>query len=240
MIEQILLEKNPGEDDSLGVWRLHRVKKLVQVFGVEWFKNKKILELGCASGNIGLALQALGADVTFADARCENLESVIRKKSNVKTVLINQEQEWSINTKFDLIIHFSVLYNIKNWKQDIKCTLSQGRYVALETAVAKYDTKFETLIYEAVYSNLPNYGSYSGTGSLVSSSSIEEVILNNGSTYMRYDDADISLSRRTFRYDWEESSSHNITNEHIMNSWWDNPHFGGRRFWIINNKQVTV
>ena len=146
MIEQILLEKNSGEDDSLGVWRLYRVKKLVQVFGIEWFKNKKILELGCASGNIGLALQALGADVTFADARSENLDSVIRKKSNVKTVLINQEQEWSINTKFDLIIHFSVLYNIKNWKQDIMCTLSQGRYVALETAVAKYDTKFETLI----------------------------------------------------------------------------------------------
>ncbi len=50
-------------------WRVKRVRKLEYIFSQEWFRDKKVLELGCALGNMGLYFKSLGAEVTFTDVR---------------------------------------------------------------------------------------------------------------------------------------------------------------------------
>ena len=47
-------------------WRRARIKKLLSIYNV---KNKKILELGAATGAIGKILSKNGANVTVSDAR---------------------------------------------------------------------------------------------------------------------------------------------------------------------------
>ena len=77
-------------------WYKKRVSKIINIFGQDWFAGKNILELGACYGDIGIELTKLGAEVTFADAREENLD-VIKNKFKIynyspNLLLLNQEE----------------------------------------------------------------------------------------------------------------------------------------------------
>lgn len=230
-------------------WRVKRVRKLEYIFSQEWFRDKKVLELGCAFGNIGLYFKNLGAEVTFSDARQEALDVVRRKDSSVELLLLNQEKHWSLNRKFDLILHFGLLYNLDNWERDLCCTIHHAKYVALETAVARFSDKFECKIVNPCY---PCYiwGPFSGVGTLVSSSNIENVFNKLQADYHRYDDRDLNLNDNwdEFCYDWSEEDDPvarliiakfaREPEKPVVNDWVC-PYLGGRRFWIIRNNDAV-
>jgi len=46
--ESLLYEDNEIYGGIFNEWRFKRVKKVENIFGQEWFQNKKILEAGCA------------------------------------------------------------------------------------------------------------------------------------------------------------------------------------------------
>ena len=102
----ILYESDPTFGGFYNEWRVKRVNKLVSLLGMDWFKDKKVLELGCAFGNIGFYLESLGANVTFSDGRQEVLNVVLKKDPLAKVILIDEDTDWELNDKFDLIIHF--------------------------------------------------------------------------------------------------------------------------------------
>lgn len=228
--KNILIEPNNLFGDWYNQWRLLRVCKLEQIFGIDWFKGKRILELGCGYGNIGLYFKDLGADVTFADARQEFLDVVKRKCQTANTVLIDQDKEWDLNKKFDLIIHFGVLYNIKNWKQDLACALKQTQFLALETAVNRfaYDIEFEIKNFE--YGD-KHCGCFNNQGSLPSISLIEKELIGK---FNRYDDADLNCGGN-LRYTLICNDQNKIYAKPIK-SWHNNPFYGGRKFWIIDKR----
>lgn len=55
-------------------WRLKRISAIVEYVGADWFRGKRILEIGCGLGDIGAILWAFGADVVFSEGRPENVE----------------------------------------------------------------------------------------------------------------------------------------------------------------------
>lgn len=50
-------------------WRAKRIVAIVEHYGENFFKGKKILELGCGYGDIGKVLISIGAEVIFCEGR---------------------------------------------------------------------------------------------------------------------------------------------------------------------------
>lgn len=223
----VLLENDDATfGGSYNRWRITRIAKLESMFGKEWFAGKHILELACAHGNIGLYLKQLGATVTFADARQEHLDIVLKKDPSATTILINQDTSWNINQHFDLILHFGVLYHIDNWRQDLASVIQHSNLILLESAVANTTRLFDYKITEEYEGGQNAFG---GIGSMPSASSIEDCLTKLGVTYTRHDDA--TMNTRRYIYDWV-ASDQDLSNV-SASSFEDLPLYGGRRFWVI-------
>lgn len=212
------------------LWRLLRVCKLEQIFGVDWFAGKRILELGCGYGNIGLYFQDLGADVTFADGRQEFLDVVKKKCPTAKIIVLDQNNPWDLQQEFDLVIHFGISYHLQNWQQDLACALKHGQYIAYETAVNRYAYDIEFEIKEFNYGE-NHCGIIGNQGSLPSISLIEKQFIGD---FKRYDDADLNVEY--MRYTLVCNDNTKIKPKPISN-WADGYVYGGRKFWLIKTSK---
>jgi hypothetical protein len=238
--ESLLYEDNEVFGGVFNEWRVKRVKKLEHIFSREWFAGKNVLELAAGFGNIGLYLKSLDANVTFADARQESLDTIKQKDETANVILLDQEKPWVLGQRYDLVIHFGLLYNLDNWEKDLRTTILHGKFIALETAVARYSNRFECKIVKPEYPS-KLYGPYSGTGTLVSSANIETIIQDLDADYHRYDDRDLNPGEDwgEYRYDWKEEDGPIVEYAETPEaSDWDNIHLGGRRFWIIRNNSA--
>lgn len=211
---------------SYNRWRETRIAKLEQMFGREWFKGKRVLELACAYGNLGLYLKTLGADVTFADARQEHLDIVKQKDPDARTILLDQDTNWNLNERFDLVLHFGVLYHLSNWQQDLAATVKHSEIVLLESAVANTSYPFN---YQLPEEPEGGQNAFNGIGSLPSATSIEIELYLLGCKFKRHDDPELNTNH--YKYDWiaERNELEGIE----VKSFEDAPLYGGRRFWVI-------
>ena len=238
----LLYEENEVFGGWFNHWRKVRVKKIEDVLGQDWFKGKKILELGAGFGNVGLYFKSLGADVTMTDARNECLEVILKKDKDANVILLDQDSKWELPEQYDLIIHFGLSYNLKNWKQDLISTINHSRlYVAFETAVNKFyqDICFQIRNYDPHHEF---HGPLNGIGSLPSVSSIEKIL--SIYEYTRYDDEDLNINNliytntsfREFEFPRDEHGS--VILEPYCVDGWDNPFVsGGRKFWILKKER---
>lgn len=124
-------------------WRHKRIKKVIEHFSPSWFKGKSILELACGYGDIGIQFQALGADVSFLDGRGEHL-NILRNRypdiSESKIILADLDDDFDLpQKKYDLIIHFGVLYHLNHWQRSLKNCSRYSKNLVLETEVCDSD-----------------------------------------------------------------------------------------------------
>lgn len=195
-------------------WQETRVKKVVSLFGKDFFENKTVLELGAAHGDIGNMFSKLGAIVTFAEGREENVEIIKSRYPSKDCILLDQNESWNLNKKFDVIIHWGVLYHLMNWKQDLFCAVQHSDILLLESEVLDTDTEEEFHVTEVGYDQaLEKYE----RAIRVPAITIEKYLTELGVKFTRYDDADINSSFH--RYDWEIQNTRMVT--------------GMRRFWVI-------
>jgi hypothetical protein len=197
-------------------WREKRIKKIESIFGKDFFKDKKILELAAGTGHTGQYFESLGAIVTCSDGRHDNLIALKnRYQPNGGTILLDQDGDWQLPNKYDLIIHWGVLYHLNNWQADLKSALNHSNLILLESEASDSDDpNFEIKVDE------PNVFDQAlhKIGTRPSAAMIEKELSNLGATFIRYDDADINSGCHF--YDWKINSS---------NNWKD----GMRRFWIV-------
>ena len=210
-------------------WRNNRINKLIEILGGgHWFKNKKILELGCAYGHTGKILMTYGADVVFAEPRrhyhnhilgiCGCTDCLPLSK-DVSIIQLDQNSPWSFKPPvFDLIIHWGVLYHLENWEQDLINTLDHGVKICLESEVLDSDHPFGIRHRREAG---PDQSCH-GIGSFPSYASIERVIQDhpNFISYQRYDDASINAGHQ--HYDWKPTNDGRAIP-------------GRRRFWMIQS-----
>jgi hypothetical protein len=131
-----------------------------------------------------------GGSVTISDCRPSSLKK--SKSSSIRKIILDNETLWSENfknEKFDLIIHWGLLYHLYNWKQDLEQCVKLTDYICLETLVCDsfYHSK-EKIIFEI--------GKDSGKSFIVkipSQETIEKHLTNLGCVYERFDDKDLDL-----------------------------------------------
>jgi SAM-dependent methyltransferase len=231
MNKQLLIETKEDFGDFYNDWRLKRIAKLESILGLSWFKGKKVLELGCGYGNIGLYLKSLGAEVTFSDARQECLNTVLSKDPIVKTLLLDQETEYSLPEVYDLIIHFGISYNLKNWDKDLQIVLKHCKVLAYETAVNKFKGNITFKIKDYKYSH-NFHGPFQKEGSLTTVENINSLFKEfNFSLYEDY-----NLNSGGFLYTLPHSITElsNTSNKDLVTNHWATPSItGGRKFWIV-------
>lgn len=208
-------------------WREKRIRKMEEVMGgKEWFRDKRILEMGCGWGDIGLHFKELGANVVFCDARKEHIEKVKIRSKSVKTIthVIDQDAPWEIPQKnFDLIIHSGVLYHLYNWKLDLKSAFKHGDTMILETVVADNEADDVEIKYAEPngWDQSPHMYSLRPTAAY-----IEKYLTEMGYKFERFDDG--SLNAHKHKYDWK------VGNHHIEGKPWSmSPNGITRRFWKV-------
>lgn len=196
-------------------WRRSRIDFLTDLLGgKEWFVGKTVLELACGGGETGRELLELGALVTFSDVRIEYVDAL--KLMGYDAEIIDQNAHWDLNRKFDLVIHWGVLYHLQNWKIDLECALNHTNFMCLEAQCSDY--------LDPTYSKDRDEGGFdqslAGIGVRVSPYHVEAVLTELGATFTRYDDA--KLNAGWHHYDWAPET-------HTDNRDQD----GMRRFWMV-------
>lgn len=201
------------------IWNPTRIAKLTRILGMDWLPNKTILELGCGIGLVGKELQSYGAKVTFAEGRREYFDEIANGSNGAEIICIDQDEPWNLNRKFDLVLHWGVLYHLYEWERDLITSIKHGGILSLDTEVCDSDDPDKVvLIKESGYDKAIH-----GIGARPSAAAIERIFKKYAKSFIRYDDTDLNVISGTPKifYDWKVGDT--------KKDWID----GYRRFWVV-------
>jgi SAM-dependent methyltransferase len=224
-----ILNKGGLFDPSYEAWRVRRFNKILEIYGVDFFKGKRILELGCGHGDIGAFFADLGADVLCLDGRIQNINFAKlkhRKIANLKFVQFNLENDFSHFGKFDLIIDFGLIYHIRNVETHLKACFAIANDIVVETVVCD-STDPDKILFCNERQEIDEE-SVEGVGSRPSPFYIERIARENNFDFTRYFTADLN-SGSQFVYDWPHKNDNRPGDDWKL-----------RRFWRLTRAVRTV
>jgi SAM-dependent methyltransferase len=210
-------------------WRVKRCNKMLEIYGIDYFKNKKILELGAGHGDIGAFFAELGAQVLCLDGRIQNVNFgrlKHRKIEQIKFEQFNLESDFSLFGRFDLIIDFGLIYHLKNVEAHLKCCFATADDIIMETVVC--DSTDPHKIFFLTERKEIDEESLEGTGSRPSPFYIERIAKENNFDFTRYFTPDLNYTYQ-FSYDWEHRNDNRISENFIL-----------RRFWRLQKSITSV
>jgi SAM-dependent methyltransferase len=201
-------------------WRKTRMQCIHKYFNTNFFKSKTLLELGCGYADLGNAFYELGASVTSSDARSEHIDIVKKKYPHIETALIDCDND-TIEKKYDIILHWGLLYHLTNVKKHLENVLQQCDILLLETEVCdSFSAEDSVCVDEEGYDQ-----SINKKGIRPSQYYIEKILEENAFKFKLIKDS--ILNSGFHHYDWE------ITDSKTFNS-------GLRRFWICWKNECPI
>jgi SAM-dependent methyltransferase len=193
-------------------WRNSRMNGVKKYILPDYFKSKTMLELGCGHADIGNMFYELGGIVTSSDVRKEHLEIANQKYPNIKTLLIDGDND-SIDEKYDIIVHWGLLYHLNEIEIHLEKVSQKCDVLLLETEVSDSDdNRFFQSTNENGYDQ-----AYNTKGIRPSPSYVEYLLEKNGFQFKLVKDP--ILNSGFHCYDWDITNSKD----------WKH---GLRRFWI--------
>jgi 2-polyprenyl-3-methyl-5-hydroxy-6-metoxy-1,4-benzoquinol methylase len=204
-------------------WRVRRINKMLEIYGFDFFKGKKILELGAGHADIGAFFAEMGADVLCLDGRIQNINFARlkhRKISNLRFAEWNLEGDFTHFGKFDLIIDFGLIYHLKDVEEHLRRCFRMSNDIIMETVVCD-STDPNTIFYCDEKSEI-NEEALEGTGSRPSPFYIERITKENNFEAVRFFTPDLNAG--WFYYDWKHKND---------NSGRGSSDFLYRRFWRL-------
>lgn len=220
-------------------WKQKRVNKIVNIFGSDWFAFKNVLELGACYGDIGYEFIKLGSNVTFVEGRQSNI-NILKKRLNGKHIepnvlCLDQNQPYSFNLKYDLVLHLGVLYHLENWQQDLTCAINHAKIMILETVVSTAKNQSAEPSIATTYGDDSKYTGLTERSVVPTQEEIEQHLINSNCKFVRLDTADLNTSwswsdetQIRHVYDWKYRNIHMYTNPSFPKSIL---HY--RRMWLI-------
>jgi hypothetical protein len=204
-----------------------RVSKIIEILGVDWFKDKTILELGACHGDIGIEFIKLGSHVTFADAREENLNEIYAKIEQPDIIVLNQNKPYNLGRRYDLVLHLGTLWHIENWHNDLYCALRHSDRMILETKVLPKNVNISL----STNTLKSKYNAFGEKESCFTDVAVEKKLIELNIDYVRYDDANLNTNFEEMAenvyvkhiYDWTIETPILSSNKQIHH----------RRFWYV-------
>jgi hypothetical protein len=186
-------------------WLKKRLDKTINILGKDWFRGKSILELGACHGDFGISFIEMGSFVTFCDARIEHLLT-IEQNLPIKSPIIQLDQNfpYDLGKKYDMVVHFGLLYHIENWKQDLKCALNHTNLMLLESAVCPDNSIEDSFCEGSDYC----YDEYNCKCPIFTEKSVEKTLSDLGAKFIRFDNIELNT------YGW---ISDNVVLQNVYN-----------------------
>lgn len=217
-------------------WREKRIALIIKLFGEDYFRGKTLLEVGAGGGQTALYFKSLGAIVTITEGRDENFKLIRQNDPDVECYCMNQDEGWLplSGRKFDIIIHWGVLYHLNDWQVDLLETtdhLAPEGLLFLESEVLTgADPTAQVRVSE------PNHWdqAMSGLAWRMSASFVEAFMENLGFSYDRYDDPDLNIEQNgnvVHNYSWLVDTNFQTPSEEVLSR--DKIAQGLRRFWVF-------
>ena len=196
-------------------WQVNRINFILSKYPADFFKGKRILELGAYNGYIGAYFSALGAEVHCVEGRHENVDNIKKDYPNVTVECADLDTSiWNFG-KWDIIINFGLVYHLEKFQKE-----------HLINCINNCDLMFfESVIYDSfkpeLYFRNENGDDQSLTnkGGTPSTSYVENIFKESGKDYTKY--SDLSLNNWEHKYNWPN------TGFKVFNQFW-------RRFWIVS------
>jgi hypothetical protein len=196
-------------------WQINRINFILSKYPAEFFKGKRILELGGFNGYIAAYFAELGATVHCVEGRQENVNGIKENYPQVTAECFNLDSpDWNWG-HWDIIINFGLYYHLEKFHKEhlINC-INNCDLMFFETVV--YDSN-DSEIYFRHESGSDQ--SLSDIGGTPSTSHIEDIFKQFPIKYEKFTDG--SLNAYQHHYDWPD------TGNKVFNQW-------SRRFWIVN------
>ncbi len=189
-------------------WNKRRLKVIFKHFDSLFFKDKSILEVGCGHAFFSKELMKYGAKATASDARKEYLIGL----KGMETICHDLDNPWNLG-EYDIIIHFGVLYHLKDPKLALINAIQNSKILILESEV------IGSIEDKIIFRNESGFDqAYNNIGNQLSVGAIEKIINDQGKQFNRIDDPELNCALH--RYDWALDE----------NTEWKT---GRRKFWII-------
>lgn len=210
-------------DEHYVGWRENRINTTINSLAEGFFNNKSVLEIGCGYGYIGNYFQThYDCHVTCSEGREEHIQ-VIKQKiasgefSDKLTVRKdNCEEPFVFEKRYDVLIHWGLLYHISNIERHLKDILKNVDCVLLETEVCDSLDDVCFSVREEGYDQ-----SMHMQGSRPSPRYVERLLEENGFEHQMLKLGSLNYMFHT--YDWEHTN---------CNQWGH----GLRRFWVCWKK----
>lgn len=207
-------------DGTYDLWRVKRIEKLLAIYGLDGLAGKRVLELGAGHGDIGALLASLGAEVTCAEGRVENLNFgrlKHRKTTGLSFVQQDLEKDFRSLGTFDVVINFGLLYHIVDVEEHLSRCLEMSDELVLESVVCDSTDPNEVILVDE--NSSVNEEALGDQGSRPSPFFIERVAHERGFQVDRHFTPDLNAGE--YIYDWEHSGDTALG-------------FERRRFWRIH------
>jgi hypothetical protein len=200
-------------------WQVNRINFIKNLYPTDFFKGKRILELGSFNGFIGASFNELGAEVHCIEGRSENVKNILRDYPQLTAEVGNLDiSDWNWG-KWDIIINFGLIYHLEFYhKEHLKNCIENCDLMFLESVI--YNSP-DSEIYFRDEANIPTIGdqSLSELGGTPSTSYVEDILTECNTKFVKYTDS--ALNGNGHHYDWDDTLEKSY-------------HDRARRFWIVD------
>lgn len=201
-------------------WRTRRIDKLLELYGVDYFNGRRILELGCGHAEIGAFFADLGAHVLSVDGRPKNINYARLRHRNVARLRLEMhdlEEDFSAVGRFDLIINFGLLYHLRDVSTHLRRCFALADDMVLETVVC--DSSDPDLVILRDENPEVDEEALRGVGSRPSPFFVERVAAESGFAVERIFSSELN-SGGQFRYDWQHRNDGSPHDDLVNRRFW--------------------
>ena len=200
-------------------WTSSRIKCLEKYIGKEFFKDKTVLEVGCGHGHNGNILTNLGSLVTSVDARETHLTHAKKLYPHMNFEIFDADKD-KISLNYDIILHWGLLYHLKQIETHIANVCSRCKCLLLESIVSdSEDDTYYVNINESTKHHEFSDQAFNSIGIRPSPFYVEKLLKKNGFNFKIIKDS--LLNTDCHVYDWDHSDKSTHTKNCAL-----------RRFWI--------
>ncbi len=180
-------------------WWKARIDTFDRILVPDFFRQKRVLDMGAGFGTFSKFLQERGAVVTASDGRSEYVD-VIKSRfgDGIATVIEDYDShEFAVGVEeLDIICHFGVMQHLVNIERHLDKLVGKSKYLFIECDVIdSNDPALFNTVAQNGYDQALN-----GTGCQFSPAYIERLLAERGLAFIAI--AEPSLDTMVHKYSW--------------------------------------